>query len=134
VIWSAKSGAPAKVNARLFIMLIAERGSEVELFEAASEISSRAVHVFEYLSGWTSVLATARMTFLSNWISRAWFGKATSRYANHFAAYESTQGNLHRNAHTVEARRFGERLKTRPTCSPPKLALDLLPVENPAAG
>ncbi len=85
---------PAKINARLFIMLIAERGSEVELFEAANEISTRATHVFEFLNSLDKRFGHGKDDLLSTGFPEPGSEKAISRYANHFAAYESTQGNL----------------------------------------
>jgi hypothetical protein len=108
---------PAKINARLFIMLIAERGSEVELFEAANEISTRATHAFEFLS------ALDR---------RFGHGKddQISRYANHFAAYESTQGNL--TGMLIQWKLVGvKRVKNKTYLLPTKACLDFAALENP---
>jgi len=121
---------PAKVNARLFIMLIAERGSEVELFEAASEISSRAVHVFEYLSGLDKRFGHGKDDLLSTGFPEPGSEKATSRYANHFAAYESTQGNL--TGMLIQWKLVGvKRLKNKTYLLPTQACLDFAALLNP---
>ena len=96
---------PAKINARLFLGLIAEHGSEVELFEAANKISTHAANVFEFLSGLDKRFGHGKDDLLSTGFPEPGSEKATSRYANHFAAYEKYARKSHRNAYTMEARR-----------------------------
>ncbi len=121
---------PAKINARLFIMLIAERGSEVELFEAANEISTRATHAFEFLSGLDKRFGHGKDDQLSTGFPEPGSDKAISRYANHFAAYESTQGNL--TGMLIQWKLVGvKRVKNKTFLLPTKACLDFAAMENP---
>jgi hypothetical protein len=121
---------PAKVNARLFIMLVAERGTEVELFEAASEISARAAQVFEYLSGLDRRFGHGKDDLLSTGFPEPGSEKAGSRYANHFAAYESTQGNL--TGMLIQWKLAGvKRVKNKTYLLPTKACTDFAALVNP---
>jgi Arc/MetJ-type ribon-helix-helix transcriptional regulator len=121
---------PAKINARLFINLIAERGSEVELFEAANEISTRAVHVYEFLDGLDKRFGHGKDDLLSTGFPEPGSEKAISRYANHFAAYESTQGNL--TGMLIQWKLVGvKRVKNKTYLLPTKACLDFSALTNP---
>ena len=121
---------PAKINARLFIMLTAERGSEVELFDAATEISTRAVHVFEFLSGLDKRFGHGKDDLLSTGFPEPSSEKAISRYANHFAAYESTQGNL--TGMLIQWKLVGvKRVKNKTYLLPTQACLDFAVLVNP---
>ncbi len=121
---------PAKINARLFITLIAERGSELELFEAATEISTRAVNVFEFLSGLDKRFGHGKDDLLSTGFPEPGSEKAISRYANHFAAYESTQGNL--TGMLIQWKLAGvKRVKNKTYLLPTQACLDFAALVNP---
>lgn len=121
---------PAKINARLFITLIAERGSEVELFEAANEISTRAAQVFEFLSGLDRRFGHGKDDLLSTGFPEPGSDKAISRYANHFAAYESTQGNL--TGMLIQWRLVGvKRVKNKTYLLPTQACIDFATLANP---
>jgi Arc/MetJ-type ribon-helix-helix transcriptional regulator len=121
---------PAKINARLFITLIAERGTEVELFEAANEISTRAALVFEFLSGLDQRFGHGKDDLLSTGFPEPGSEKAISRYANHFAAYESTQGNL--TGMLIQWKLVGvKRVKNKTYLLPTQACIDFAALVNP---
>jgi hypothetical protein len=121
---------PAKINARLFLGLIAEHGSEVELFEAANKISTHAANVFEFLSGLDKRFGHGKDDLLSTGFPEPGSEKATSRYANHFAAYESTQGNL--TGMLIQWKLVGvKRVKNKTYLLPTQACLDFAALANP---
>jgi hypothetical protein len=121
---------PVKINSRLLIALIAERGSEVELFEAANEISTRAAQVFEFLNGLDRRFGHGKDDLLSTGFPEPGSEKAISRYANHFAAYESTQGNL--TGMLIQWKFVGiKRVKNKTYLLPTKACLDFAALANP---
>ncbi len=85
---------PVKVNVRLFLVLISASGSEMELFDAASAIADGAGEVFRFLSDLDQKFSHGKDDLLSTGFPEPESDKAKSRYANHFTAYENTQGNL----------------------------------------
>jgi hypothetical protein len=85
---------PLKINARVFIRLILERGIEIELFEAAKEISKQAGEAYAFLNHLDEQNSHTKDESLTIGFPEPGSDKAASRYANHFAAYESTQGSL----------------------------------------
>ena len=121
---------PAKINARLFLGLIAERGSEAELFEAANDISTRAAEVFEFLNGLDKRFGHGKDDLLSTGFPEPGSEKAHSRYANHFAAYESTQGNL--TGMLIQWKLVGvKRVKNKTLLLPTQACLDFAALSNP---
>src|ERR1043166_3151174 len=85
---------PAKINARVFLQLLSASGSEIELFEAAAAIADVAADVFRFLNDLDERFGHGKDDLLSTGFPEPGSDKAKSRYANHFAAYENTQGNL----------------------------------------
>lgn len=85
---------PAKINARLFVMLVAERKGEIELFEAASSISDQAALASSFLNDLDTRFDNGKDDQLTTGFPEPGSDKALSRYANHFVAYESKEGNL----------------------------------------
>ena len=121
---------PAKVNARLFLALVSERGSEVELFEAATQISTKAIDVYEFLGGLDKRFGHGKDDLLSTGFPEPDSEKSISRYANHFAAYESTQGNL--TGMLIQWKLAGiKRSKNKTYLLPTAACLDFAKLKNP---
>ena len=85
---------PAKINTRILVTLVAERKGEIELFEAASSISDQAALAFGFLNDLDTRFDSGKDDQLTTGFPEPDSDKALSRYANHFAAYESKEGNL----------------------------------------
>ena len=85
---------PAKINTRLFLILLSETDSEMELFQAASAIADGAAGAFRFLNELDGRFGHGKDDLLSTGFPEPDSDKAKSRYANHFGAYENTQGNL----------------------------------------
>jgi Arc/MetJ-type ribon-helix-helix transcriptional regulator len=121
---------PAKVNSRLFIALVAEAGAELELFDAASAISFQAAAVFAFLTDLDQRFASGKDDQLSTGFPEPGSEKAMSRYANHFAAYESTQGNL--TGMLLQWKLAGvKRAKNKTYLLPTKACIDFAALANP---
>jgi Arc/MetJ-type ribon-helix-helix transcriptional regulator len=121
---------PAKVNARLLITLVAERQGELELFEAAAEISKRSVAIFTFLHDLDQRFGHGKDDLLSTGFPEPGSEKAISRYANHFAAYESTQGNL--TGMLIQWKLAGiRRVKNKTYLLPTRACLDFAALPNP---
>jgi Arc/MetJ-type ribon-helix-helix transcriptional regulator len=85
---------PAKINSRLLITLVADRKAEIELFEGASTVSDQAAIVFAFLNDLDARFENRKDDQLTTGFPEPDSDKALSRYANHFVAYESKEGNL----------------------------------------
>ncbi|HEY5911124.1 MAG TPA: hypothetical protein VJA21_11025 [Verrucomicrobiae bacterium] len=85
---------PAKINTRVLVTLVAQRKAEIELFEAASSISDQAALAFGFLNDLDTRFDSGKDDKLTTGFPEPDSDKALSRYANHFAAYESKEGNL----------------------------------------
>ena len=121
---------PAKVNARFFVALVAERQGEVELFEAATEISKRAAAVYTFLTEIDQRFGHGKDEMLSTGFTEPDSEKAITRYANHFAAYESTQGNL--TGMLIQWKFAGvRRVKNKTMLLPTQPCLDFANMPNP---
>ena len=121
---------PAKINTRLFVMLVAARKTEIELFEAASAISAQAVAVFSFLNDLDERFGLGKDDQLTTGFPEPDSEKAVSRYANHFAAYESTQGNL--TGMLLQWKFAGiKRAKNKTYLLPTKSCLDFAALRNP---
>ncbi len=121
---------PAKINARLFVMLIAERASEVELFDAATEIAKRAGMAYDFLNALDKRFGHGKDDLLSTGFPEPESEKAISRYANHFVAYESTQGNL--TGMLLQWKFAGvKRVKNKTYLLPTQACIDFAALPNP---
>ncbi len=121
---------PAKVNSRLFITLVSQAGAEMELFEAASAISSHASSIFTFLTEMDRRFESGKDDQLSTGFPEPSSEKAKSRYANHFAAYESTQGNL--TGMLLQWKVHGlKRIKNKIYLLPTKACIDFGVLANP---
>jgi hypothetical protein len=121
---------PAKINTRLFVMLVSERKSEIELFEAASAISAQAAGVFTLLNELDQRFGHGKDDQLTTGFPEPGSDKAMSRYANHFAAYESTQGNL--TGMLLQWKFVGvKRAKNKTYLLPTKACVDFAALANP---
>ena len=121
---------PAKVNSRLLITLVAQAGAELELFEAASAISLQATAIFSFLSDMDARFESGKDDQLSTGFPEPGSEKAMSRYANHFAAYESTQGNL--TGMLLQLKLAGvKRAKNKTYLLPTQACIDFAALTNP---
>jgi len=85
---------PLKINSRIFTRLVSDRAAGIELFEAALELSKVAAEAYAYLNHIDEQNDHTKDESLTIGFPEPGSDKAASRYANHFAAYESTQGSL----------------------------------------
>lgn len=85
---------PLKVNARLFLTLISQATSDVQLGGAAEAVSELAFAVSAFLAGLDRRFDHGKDDLLSTGFPEPDSDKAASRYANHFVAYETSQGAL----------------------------------------
>lgn len=121
---------PAKVNSRFLVMLIADRNAEVELFEAARRISEQSADVHSFLNQLDQRFDHGKDDLLSTGFPEPGSDKASSRYANHFAAYENTQGNL--TGMLIQWKLAGvKRVKNKTFILPTKACMDFAALSNP---
>jgi hypothetical protein len=121
---------PAKVNSRLLVNLIAIRREAVELAEAAHEISVGAAKVGVFLSSHDEKRRHKKDDLLSTGFPEPQSDKSMSRYANHFVAYESTQGNL--TGMMIEWKLAGvKRVKNKTYLLPTNACIQLAKFESP---
>jgi hypothetical protein len=120
---------PAKVNARLLVNLIAIRREAIELVEAAHEISVGAGKVGVFLTNHDEKRRHKKDDLLSTGFPELQSDKSMSRYANHFVAYENTQGNL--SGMMIEWKLAGvKRLKNKTYLLPTNACIELAIFEN----
>jgi hypothetical protein len=121
---------PAKVNARLFANLVATKGEPVELAEAAHYISRGAGDVFGLLSEYDLKQGHKKDDLLSTGFPEPRSDKSLSRYANHFVAYENTQGKL--TGMMIEWKLVGiKRIKNKTYLLPTRQCIELASFHNP---
>jgi hypothetical protein len=120
---------PAKVNARLLVNLIAIRREAVELAEVAHEISVSASKVGVFLSNHDEKRRHKKDDLLSTGFPEPRSDKSMSRYANHFVAYENTQGSL--SGMMIEWKLAGvKRLKNKTYLLPTNACIELATFKN----